>query len=111
MSKSHFALSDVHFVGRAGRKGTHWENGVVTARDPKEIKQLRDALNLPIENIRHSAAGLLPTFEQVRIHNSDCHVSQRLWDCQHAPVVLIHKRSPFSLCTKWLTLCRWRRTP
>lgn len=53
-------------AGRAGRKGTQYENGLATTRDPAERYQLRQALAQPTPDDYASTAGLLPTSEQVR---------------------------------------------
>ena len=68
-------------AGRAGRKGTQWETGVTTTRDPKEVKQLQDAIDMPMQDITHSAAGLLPTFEQVCTPLRRCGTCARLHTC------------------------------
>lgn len=41
---------------------------MTTTRDPKEVKQLERAINMPMQEITHSAAGLLPTFEQIEAY-------------------------------------------
>ena len=75
-------------AGRAGRKGTQYENGLATTRDPAERYQLRHALAQPTPDDYASTAGLLPTSEQVcsvlrpavcrhpRLHGS-CHTGLR----------------------------------
>lgn len=53
-------------TGRAGRKGTQWEHGLVTTREPLDMDHLAYSMNMRIDDTESSAAGLLPTFEQVQ---------------------------------------------
>lgn len=52
-------------AGRAGRKGTQWEEGLVTTREPLDMAHLEHAMNMHIDDKACTSAGLLPTFEQV----------------------------------------------
>jgi ATP-dependent RNA helicase SUPV3L1/SUV3 len=61
-------------AGRAGRKGTEFESGLVCTRDPAHLAHVEAALSLPLEDMTESHAGLLPTFDQAR---PDCHTSDR----------------------------------
>lgn len=54
-------------AGRAGRRGTEWENGLVTTYQPEDVPRLQAALDIPLQSFRAPAAGLVPEFEQVRI--------------------------------------------
>eukprot|EP00892_Ulva_mutabilis_P010547 jgi/Ulvmu1/7865/UM004_0096.1 len=52
-------------AGRAGRKGTQWEHGLVTTREPLDMAHLEHSLSMQIDEKASTSAGLLPTFEQV----------------------------------------------
>ena len=52
-------------AGRAGRKGTEYEDGCVTTKEPGELPHVADALNLPLSDMTASHAGLMPMYEQV----------------------------------------------
>jgi ATP-dependent RNA helicase SUPV3L1/SUV3 len=53
-------------AGRAGRKGTEFEAGLVCTRARAQLADVEAALSLPLEDMTESHAGLLPTFEQAR---------------------------------------------
>ncbi|CAI6001254.1 unnamed protein product [Closterium sp. NIES-64] len=52
-------------AGRAGRRGSRYEEGVVTCLDPTDMPLLIAALQEPVEPT--TAAGLFPLFEQDRV--------------------------------------------
>ncbi|CAI5486912.1 unnamed protein product [Closterium sp. Naga37s-1] len=55
-------------AGRAGRRGSRYEEGVVTCLDPTDMPLLIAALQDPVEPT--TAAGLFPLFEQVEVFAS-----------------------------------------
>ncbi|CAI5987498.1 unnamed protein product, partial [Closterium sp. NIES-65] len=55
-------------AGRAGRRGSRYEEGVVTCLDPTDMPLLIAALQEPVEPT--TAAGLFPLFEQVEVFAS-----------------------------------------
>ncbi|CAI7824124.1 unnamed protein product [Closterium sp. NIES-54] len=55
-------------AGRAGRRGSRYEEGVVTCLDPTDTPLLIAALQDPVEPT--TAAGLFPLFEQVEVFAS-----------------------------------------
>uniref|UniRef100_A0A0K0F6K7 RNA helicase n=1 Tax=Strongyloides venezuelensis TaxID=75913 RepID=A0A0K0F6K7_STRVS len=60
MIKNHVALQ---IAGRAGRFGSCFEEGKVLTVKNKDLKNLKELMEKPIENI--SKAGIAPTFEQI----------------------------------------------
>lgn len=50
-------------AGRAGRMGSFWEQGEVTAYNEKDMDYIRETMDTPLEPVR--AAGLFPSVEHV----------------------------------------------
>ncbi|KAK9817863.1 hypothetical protein WJX72_003314 [[Myrmecia] bisecta] len=54
-------------AGRAGRRNSQYNKGVVTCLNKADMPRLREALDTPLEDLSTPAAGLFPEFEHLEM--------------------------------------------